>query len=327
MAVKTVIEAVREAIQEEMQRDSTVFVMGEDVGKRGGVFLATQGLLEEFGESRVMDTPLAEASIMGIALGAAFRGMRPMPEVQFSDFVWPTVNQLIGEAARACYGTDGAVPVPMVVRIPYGGGIRGGLFHSQNVESYFFHTPGLKVVAPATPYDAKGLLKSSIRDNNPVVFLEHKKTYRLVRGEVPEEEYTLPLGLADIKRAGSNITIVSYGLMLHYCLEAAEEVSAEGIDVEVVDLRTLKPLDKDTVLESVRKTGKLLIVHEDNVTGGIGAEVAALAADEAFEHLDGPVARLCGPDVPTMPFAQNLEEAYMPNTEKIAEALRKLAAY
>jgi 2-oxoisovalerate dehydrogenase E1 component beta subunit len=327
VAVKTVIEAVREAIQEEMQRDSTVFVLGEDVGKRGGVFLATQGLLEEFGESRVMDTPLAEASIMGIALGAAFRGMRPMPEVQFSDFVWPTVNQLIGEAARACYGTDGAVPVPMVVRIPYGGGIRGGLFHSQNVESYFFHTPGLKVVAPATPYDAKGLLKSSIRDNNPVVFLEHKKTYRLVRGEVPEEEYTLPLGLADIKRAGSNITIVSYGLMLHYCLEAAEEVSAEGIDVEVVDLRTLKPLDKDTVLESVRKTGKLLIVHEDNVTGGIGAEVAALAADEAFEHLDGPVARLCGPDVPTMPFAQNLEEAYMPNTEKIAEALRKLAAY
>ncbi len=327
MAVKTVIEAVREAIQEEMQRDSTVFVLGEDVGKRGGVFLATQGLLEEFGESRVMDTPLAEASIMGIALGAAFRGMRPMPEVQFSDFVWPTANQLIGEAARACYGTDGAVQVPMVVRIPYGGGIRGGLFHSQNVESYFFHTPGLKVVAPATPYDAKGLLKSSIRDNNPVVFLEHKKTYRLVRGEVPEEEYTLPLGLADIKRAGSNITIVSYGLMLHYCLEAAEEVSAEGIDVEVVDLRTLKPLDKDTVLESVRKTGKLLIVHEDNVTGGIGAEVAALAADEAFEHLDGPVARLCGPDVPTMPFAQNLEEAYMPNTEKIAEALRKLAAY
>jgi 2-oxoisovalerate dehydrogenase E1 component beta subunit len=327
VAVKTVIEAVREAIQEEMQRDSTVFVLGEDVGKRGGVFLATQGLLEEFGESRVMDTPLAEASIMGIALGAAFRGMRPMPEVQFSDFVWPTVNQLIGEAARACYGTDGAVPVPMVVRIPYGGGIRGGLFHSQNVESYFFHTPGLKVVAPATPYDAKGLLKSSIRDNNPVVFLEHKKTYRLVRGEVPEEEYTLPLGLADIKRAGSNITIVSYGLMLHYCLEAAEEVSAEGIDVEVVDLRTLKPLDKDTVLESVRKTGKLLIVHEDNVTGGIGAEVAALAADEAFEHLDGPVARLCGPDVPTMPFAQNLEEAYMPNTEKIAEVLRKLAAY
>ena len=327
MAVKTVIEAVREAIREEMQRDPAVFVLGEDVGRRGGVFLATQGLFEEFGESRVLDTPLAEAAIMGIALGAAFRGMRPMAEVQFSDFVWPTVNQLIGEAARACYGTNGAVQVPLVVRIPYGGGIRGGLFHSQNVESHFFHTPGLKVVAPATPYDTKGLLKSSVRDNNPVVFLEHKKTYRLVRGEVPEDEYTLPIGAADVKRAGDDITLVTYGLMLHYCLEAAEMVGPEGVDVEVVDLRTLKPLDKDTVLESVKKTGKLLIVHEDNVTGGVGAEVAALAAGQAFEHLDGPIARLCGPDVPTMPFAQTLEDAYMPNTEKIAEALRKLAAY
>ena len=327
MAVKTVIEAVREAIREEMQRDSTVFVLGEDVGLRGGVFLATQGLIEEFGEDRVVDTPLAEASIMGIALGAAFRGLRPMPEVQFSDFVWPTVNQLIGEASRVCYGTNGAVQVPLVVRIPYGGGIRGGLFHSQNVESHFFHIPGLKVVTPATPYDAKGLLKSSIRDNNPVVFLEHKKTYRLVRGEVPEEEYTIPIGLADVKRPGRDMTVVSYGLTLHYCLEAAEQVAAEGLDVEVVDLRTLTPLDKDTVLDSVRKTGKLLIVHEDNVTGGVGAEIAAIVADEAFEHLDGPISRLCGPDVPTMPFAQTLEDAYMPDTEKITEALRKLAAY
>ncbi len=327
MAVKTVIEAVREAIREEMRRDSTVFVLGEDVGRRGGVFLATQGLLEEFGETRVLDTPLAEAGIMGIALGAAFRGLRPMAEVQFSDFVWPAVNQLIGEAARVCYGTNGAVLASMVVRIPYGGGIRGGLFHSQNVESYFFHTPGLKVVAPATPYDAKGLLKSSIRDNSPVVFLEHKKTYRQVRGEVPDEEYTLPIGVADVKRAGGDVTLVTYGLMLHYCLEAAETVAPEGVDVEVVDLRTLKPLDKDTVLESVKKTGKLLIVHEDNVTGGVGAEVAALVAGEAFEHLDGPIARLCGPDVPTMPFAETLEEAYLPNTEKIAEALRKLAVY
>jgi 2-oxoisovalerate dehydrogenase E1 component beta subunit len=215
----------------------------------------------------------------------------------------------------------------MVIRIPYGGGIRGGLFHSQNVEAYFFHTPGLKVVAPSTPYDAKGLLISAIRDNNPVVFLEHKKTYRLVRGEVPEEEYTVPLGLADVKRAGRNITVVSYGLMLHYCLEAAEHIAAEGIEVEVVDLRTLRPLDKETVLESVKKTGKLLIVHEDNITGGVGAEVAALVADEAFEYLDGPITRLCGPDVPTMPFAQSLEDAYMPTTERIAEALRKQSAY
>ena len=327
MAESSVIEAVRQALREEMSRDPMVFVMGEDVGQRGGVFLATQGLLEEFGGGRVIDTPLAEASIMGIALGAAFRGMRPVPEVQFSDFVWPSVNQLIGEAARACYGTNGALSVPMVVRIPYGGGIRGGLFHSQNVEALFFHTPGLKVIAPSTPYDAKGLLKSAIRDNNPVICLEHKKTYRLVRGEVPEEEYTVPLGLAEVKRAGDNITTVSYGLMLHYCLEAAALVAQEGLDVEVVDLRTLKPLDVPTVLESVKKTGRLLVVHEDNVTGGVGAEVAALAAGEAFEFLDAPVTRLCGPDVPTMPFAQTLEDAYMPNVERIAESMRTLAAY
>jgi len=327
MAVQTLIEAVRDAMREEMRHDTKVFVMGEDVGKRGGVFLSTQGFIEEFGESRVIDTPLAEASIMGIALGAAFRGMRPIPEVQFSDFLWPSVNQLVGEAARVCYGTDGKLSVPMVVRIPYGGGIRGGLFHSQNVEVLFFHTPGLKVVAPSTPYDAKGLLKSAIRDNNPVIFLEHKKTYRMVRGEVPEAEYLLPIGVADVKRAGSTLTLVSYGLMLHYCLEAAGAVSAEGIDVEVVDLRSLRPLDKETILESVKKTGKLMVVHEDNLTGGVGAEVAALAADEAFEYLDGPVTRLCGPDIPTMPFAQTLEDAYLPNTNKIAEALRKLAAY
>ena len=327
MAVINVIEAVREGLREEMRRDPTVFVLGEDVGRRGGVFLATEGFLEEFGGSRVIDTPLAEASIMGIALGTAFRGMRPIPEVQFSDFIWPTINQLVGEAARTCYGTNGAVQVPMVIRVPYGGGIRGGLFHSQNVEVFFFHTPGLKVIAPSTPYDAKGLLKSAIRDNSPVVFLEHKKTYRLVRGEVPEDEYTVPLGMADVKREGSNITVVSYGLMLHYCLEAAEEVARDGIDVEVVDLRTLKPLDKDTIVTSVKKTGKLLVVHEDNITGGVGAEIAALVADEAFEYLDGPVTRLCGPDVPTMPFAQSLEDAYMPNTEKIAQALRKQAAY
>lgn len=327
MAVKSVIEAVREGIQEEMRRDPSVFVMGEDVGRRGGVFLATQGLLEEFGESRVVDTPLAEASIVGIALGAAFRGLRPIPEIQFSDFMWPATNQLIGEAARVCYGTYGQLQAPMVVRIPYGGGIRGGLFHSQNVESFFFHTPGLKVVTPATPYDAKGLLKSSIRDNNPVVFLEHKKTYRLVRGEVPEQEYTVPIGAADVKRTGESLTVVSYGLMLHYCLEAAQLLAQEAVDVEVVDLRTLTPLDTSTVLESVKKTGKLLIVHEDNITGGVGAEVAALAAEHAFDHLDGPIVRLCGPDVPTMPFAQNLEDAYMPNTEKIAQAIRNLAQY
>lgn len=327
MALKTVIEAVREAMREEMRRDDAIFILGEDVGKRGGVFLATQGFIEEFGESRVIDTPLAEASIVGIALGAAFRGMRPIPEVQFSDFVWPAANQLIGEAARVCYGTNGALKVPMVVRIPYGGGIRGGLYHSQNIEAYFCHTPGLKVIAPSTPYDAKGLLKSAIRDDNPVVFLEHKKTYRLVRGEVPDAEYTIPIGKADVKRAGRNITVVSYGLMLHYCLEAAELLAKEGLDVEALDLRTLKPLDKETIVASVKKTGRLLVVHEANVTGGVGAEVAALVSREAFEYLDAPITRLCGPDVPTMPFAQSLEDAYMPNTEKISAAMRQLVAY
>ena len=327
MAVISVIEAVRSAMREEMQRDQSVFVLGEDVGKRGGVFLSTQGFIDEFGESRVIDTPLAEASIMGIALGAAFKGMRPIPEVQFSDFVWPSINQLIGEAARARYGSNGQLTVPMVVRIPYGGGIRGGLYHSQNVESFFFHVPGLKVVSPGTPYDAKGLLKSAIRDDNLVIFLEHKKSYRLVRGEVPDEEYILPIGPADIKRAGTNLTVVSYGLMLHHCLEAAEILANEDLDVEVVDLRTLRPLDKDTIINSVKKTGKLLIVHEDNLTGGVGAEIAAVVAAEAFEYLDGPISRLCGPDVPTMPFAQTLEDEYLPNTEKVAAALRKLAQY
>ena len=314
-------------MQEEMRRDSSVFVLGEDVGKRGGVFLSTQGFLDEFGESRVIDTPLAEASIMGIALGAAFKGMRPIPEVQFSDFVWPSINQLVGEAARARYGSNGQLTVPMVVRIPYGGGIRGGLYHSQNVESFFFHVPGLKVVSPGTPYDAKGLLKSAIRDDNLIIFLEHKKSYRLVRGEVPEEEYTIPIGPADVKRQGSNITVVSYGLMLHHCLEAAELLSQEDVDVEVVDLRTLRPLDTETIINSVKKTGKILIVHEDNLTGGVGAEIAAIVADQAFEYLDGPISRLCGPDIPTMPFAQSLEEAYLPNTDKVASALRQLAQY
>jgi len=314
-------------MQEEMRRDKSVFVLGEDVGKRGGVFLSTQGLIDEFGESRVIDTPLAEASIMGIALGAAFKGMRPIPEVQFSDFVWPSINQLVGEAARARYGSNGQLTVPMVVRIPYGGGIRGGLYHSQNVESFFFHVPGLKVVSPGTPYDAKGLLKSAIRDDNLIIFLEHKKSYRLVRGEVPEEEYTIPIGPADVKRQGSNITVVSYGLMLHHCLEAAELLSQEDVDVEVVDLRTLRPLDTETIINSVKKTGKILIVHEDNLTGGVGAEIAAIVADQAFEYLDGPISRLCGPDIPTMPFAQSLEDAYLPNTDKVAAALRELAQY
>ncbi len=327
MATVTVVEAVRQALAEEMRRDPSVFVMGEDVGVRGGVFLATQGLLEEFGEERVIDTPLAESSIAGIAMGSAMQGMRPVAEIQFADFVWPTMNQLVGEAARARYGTGGALHVPMVVRMPYGGHVRGGLFHSQSVEAYFAHTPGLKVVTPATPYDAKGLLKSAIRDDDPVIFLEHKRTYRSVRGEVPEGEYTVPIGSAEVKREGSDATLVTYGLMVHYALKAAEELAGEGAEVEVVDLRTLRPLDAETVLTSVRKTSRALVVHEDTRTGGIGGEVSARITEGAFGDLDAPVMRCTGPDVPAMPFAPTLEAAFMPTAEKIAGALRELLAY
>ena len=327
MSTKSIIDAIRDALHEEIQRDPRVFIMGEDVGKRGGVFLATQGLVDEFGDARIIDTPLAESSIAGIALGAAFQGMRPIAEIQFSDFIWPTLSQIIGETAKARYGTNGAVTAPLVIRFPYGGGVSGGLYHSQNVEVPFFHTPGLKVLAPTTPYDAKGLLKSAIREDNPIVFLEHKKGYRLVRGEVPDDEYLLPIGPADTKRAGEHVTIVTYGLVLHYCLEAASNLETDDVSVEVIDLPTLRPLDTATIIDSVKKTGKLLIVHEDNLTGGIGAEIAAVVAHEAFEFLDGPIIRLCGPDVPTMPFAKTLEDAYLPTTDKIVNAIQKLAAY
>ena len=327
MAVKNVLEAVRDAMREEMRRDERVFVLGEDVGARGGVFLATDGFIDEFGASRVIDTPLAESSIAGIAVGAALRGMRPIAEIQFADFIWPVFNQIVGEAARVRYGTNGRLSVPLVLRTPEGGGVRGALYHSQSAEAYFCHTPGLKVIAPATPYDAKGLLKSAIRDNDPVIFLEHKRTYRLVRGEVPDEEYTLPIGKADIKRAGDDISVITYGLMVHHCLEAAQELADECVSVEVVDLRTLRPLDTDAALQSVMKTGKALVVHEDNKVGGIGGEVAAVIAEDAFEYLDAPVRRLAGPEVPAMPYSPPLEALYMLDSAKIAAAIRSLAAY
>ena len=314
-------------MREEMARDDRVFVLGEDVGIRGGVFLATDGLLEEFGEARVIDTPLAETSIAGIALGAAIHGMRPIAEIEFADFIWPTVNQLVGEAARTRYGTNGRLNVPLVVRAPYGGGVRGGLYHSQSVEAFFAHAPGLKVVTPATPYDAKGLLKSAIRDDDPVIFLEHKRTYRLVKGEVPEEEYVLPLGEADVKMQGEDLSVITYGLMVHHCLEAARTLAKEDVSVEVVDLRTLRPLDVEAILQTVKKTGKALIVHEDNRTGGIGGEVSAIISEDAFEHLDGPVMRLAGPDVPAMPFNPPMEAMFMLDSARIADAMRKLAKY
>ena len=327
MAVRNVIEAVREAMLEEMRRDESVFILGEDVGRRGGVFLATQGFVDEFGAGRVIDTPLAEAAIAGVAVGAAMRGMRPIAEIQFADFIFPTINQIIGEAARARYGTKNKLSIPMVVRSPYGGHVRGGLYHSQSVEVFFAHTPGLKVVTPATPYDAKGLLKSAIRDNDPVIVLEHKRTYRSVRGEVPDEEYLVPIGEAEVKRGGTDATIVTYGLTLHYSLQAAEMLAGEGAEVEVVDLRTVRPIDRETVLESVRRTNRVLVVHEDNLTGGIGAEVSAIIAEYAFDSLDAPIMRCAGPDIPAMPFAPPLEAAYMPTADKIADALRKLLAY
>ena len=314
-------------MRDEMVRDERVFVLGEDVGRRGGVFLATDGFLDEFGEDRVIDTPLAESSIAGIALGAALNGMRPVAEIEFADFIWPTINQLVGEAARARYGSNGQISVPLVVRAPYGGGVRGALYHSQSVEAFFAHTPGLKVVTPATPYDAKGLLKSAIRDDDPVIFLEHKRTYRLVRGEVPETEYTIPLGRADVKRVGEDLTIITYGLMVHHCMEAAHVLEGEGVSAEVIDLRTVRPLDADTVLESVRKTGKALIVHEDTKALGIGGEVAAIVSEEAFEYLDGPVTRLAGPEVPAMPFSPPLEAMFMVDSARIADAARRLSTY
>ncbi|MDA1036504.1 MAG: alpha-ketoacid dehydrogenase subunit beta [Chloroflexi bacterium] len=327
MPMMTVIEAVREAMREEMQRDASVFVLGEDVGRRGGVFLATQGFIDEFGEQRVLDTPLAEAAIAGVAVGAAMHGMRPIAEIQFGDFMFPVFNQIIGEAARIRYGTRGKVSVPLVVRSPYGGHVRGGLFHSQSPEAYFAHTPGLKVVVPATPYDAKGLLKAAIRANDPVIVLEHKRTYRSVRGEVPDGDYVVPIGVADVKREGDAATIVTYGLTLHYSLQAAEKLAEEGVQIEVVDLRTVKPIDRETILASVRKTNRALVVHEDNISLGVGAEVSAIISEYAFDSLDAPVMRVAGPDIPAMPFAPTLEAAYMPTAEKIEAALRRLLEY
>lgn len=312
---------------EEMRRDASVFIMGEDVGRRGGVFLATQGFLEEFGAERVLDSPLAEASLAGIAVGAALNGMRPIAEIQFTDFIWPAFNQLVGEAAKIRYGSNGQVCAPMVVRSPYGGGVRGGLYHSQSAEGFFFHAPGLKVLCPATPYDAKGLLKAAIRDDDPCLFFEHKRTYRLARGEVPDGDYTVPIGVAEVKRPGDEVSVITYGFMLYHCLEAAERMAAEGVSVEVVDLRTVKPLDREAILESARKTGKVLIVQEDHLTGGVGAEVAAIIAEEAFADLDAPVMRVGGPDIPAMPFAPSLEAAYLPNTDTVTAALQRLAAY
>lgn len=327
MPVKTVLEAIRETLREEMERDPSVIVLGEDIGVMGGVFRATEGLLAQFGAYRVLDTPLSEAAIVGVAIGASVNGLRPVAEIQFADFIFEATDQIISEAARLRYRSNGDFHCPIVVRIPGGSGIHGGLYHSQNVEALFSHVPGLKVVYPATPFDTKGLLKSAIRDEDPVLFFEHKKSYRLIKGPVPEEDYTVPLGKADVKRAGSQVSLITYGLMVHLSLEASALLEKDGLDVEVLDLRTLRPLDREAILRSARKTGRVLVVYEANKTLGIGAEVAALIVEEAFEHLDAPVMRLAAPEVPQMPFSAPLEEFCLPTAASIADSLRKLAAY
>ncbi len=327
MAVKSNLEAVRDTIDQLMAEDECIIVMGEDV-EEGGVFRATEGLLKKYGPQRIIDSPLAESSIVGVSIGASLNGLRPIAEIQFADFILPAVNQIISEAAKFRYRSGGDWGCPLVIRAPYGGGIHGGLYHSQSMEQLFTHQPGLKVVAPSTPYDMKGLLRAAVRDPDPVIYFEHKRTYRLIRGEVPDEPYEIPIGKAELRREGDDLTVFSYGLAMHMCLEAAETVANEDdTQCTVVDLRSLLPLDRETILETAKATGKILIVHEDNLTCGIGGEIAALIAEHAFEYLDGPIMRLGGPDVPAVPFNHVLEEFYMPSATKIAAAIRTLAAY
>jgi len=328
MPYVTLIDAIKMAMDEELARDPRVFITGEDEGERGGVFRATQGLHAKFGSDRLVDSPLAELSIVAVGIGAALADLRPICEIQFADFIHPAFNQIVNEAAKMYYRSGGQWSVPLVIRAPYGGGIGGALYHSQSVEAFFAHVPGLKVVIPSTPYDAKGLLKSAVRDPNPVLFFEPKKGYRAIKGDVPEAEYTVPIGPARVARAGRDLSAFAYGMMAHYTSIAAEKVAREdGLDVEVIDLRTLLPVDKAAILASVRKTGKALVVHEDNFTLGYGAEVAAIIADEGFPYLDGPVKRLAGPDIPAMPYSHPMQEFFMPNPDKIADAMRELAGY
>ncbi|RMF93270.1 MAG: alpha-ketoacid dehydrogenase subunit beta [Candidatus Schekmanbacteria bacterium] len=323
----TYIEAITEALREEMERDERLFMMGEDIGAYGGVFKATKGLQEQFGELRVLDSPLSESLIAGASIGATLVGLKAVPEIQFADFVTPAMDQIIQQAAKLRYRSGGSYKCPVVFRICCGGGIGGGLYHSQSNEAWFVDQPGLKVLAPATPYDAKGLLKAAIRDENPIIYFEHKKLYRSIKQEIPDEDYTVPIGKADIKLEGDNVTVITYSLPVNYALEAAKPLAKDNISIEVVDLRTLLPMDKETMLESVKKTGKVLIVHEANKTGGVGGEIAAIIAEEAFEYLDAPIMRLAGPDVPAVPFAPPMEDFFMVNPKKIEDAVRKLAAY
>ena len=328
MTEKNVVATIHDTLWDEMQGDERVVILGEDVGARGGVFRVTQGFMEEFGEQRVIDTPLAESLIVGVAIGMALHGLLPIAEIQFADFIHPAFDQIVSEAARIRYRSNDDFGCPLVIRAPWGGGVHGALYHSQSIEAFYGHVPGLKVVVPSTPYDAKGMLRAAVRDPDPVLYLEHKKTYRLIKGEVPDEDYTVPIGVADVKREGTDLTCVAYGLMLHVCLEAAAKLQEEqGISVEVVDVRTIAPLDKQTILESVGKTGKAMVVYEDNRTYGVGAEIIATIAEEAMFDLDGPLVRIGGPDIPAMPFAAPLEHFFLPDAQKVGKAMRELAEF
>ncbi|HZC18820.1 MAG TPA: alpha-ketoacid dehydrogenase subunit beta, partial [Rubrobacteraceae bacterium] len=328
MATKNLLQAIHEGLAEEMRSDETVMVLGEDVGRAGGVFRLTEGLMEEFGSARVMDTPLAESLIVGAAIGLSVNGMRPVAEIQFADFVHPAFDQIVTEAARFYYRSNGAWECPITVRIPYGVVPGGALYHSQSVEAFFCNVPGLKVLAPTFPADAKGMLKSAIRDPNPVLFFEHKKSYRSIKEKVPEDDYAVPIGEAKVHREGTDLTVVSYGMMLHSVLQVAQKLSGEhGIETEVIEPRTLYPLDKETILGSVKKTGKFLAISEANLTGSVSAEIAAVVAREAFEWLDGPVMRLGAPDVPAAAFAKPMMEFFVPSAEKIETAMLELAWY
>ena len=321
------VDAVRETLHDALVNDDRTLIMGEDVGARGNVFLITKGFLEEFGPERIIDTPLAEASIVGVAIGMAMEGLRPIAEIQFADFIYPAFNQIVGEAAKTRYRSNGDYTCPLVIRTPYGGGVRGALSHSVSIEALFYHVPGLKILAPSSPADIKGLLTAAIEDPDPVLFLEHKKTYRSVKGEVPEGQYTIPIGKADIKKPGTHATVVSYGYNVHQALDAAQRLEKDGYSIEVIDLRSIRPMDKTTILASVGKTRKLLIIHEDNKFGGVGAEISAMVAEEAFFDLDAPIRRLCGPDVPAMGYALPLEEEFMVSTDRMMRAMRELAEF
>src|SRR6188474_2675768 len=322
----TYLEAIREALAEEMRRDPKVFVLGEDVGAYGGAFGVTQSLFEEFGEARVVDTPISESAIIGISIGASLRGYRPVAEMQFADFISCGFDQIVNQAATLRYRYGGTASVPIVVRAPSGGNVGGGLYHSQNPEGWFIHRPGLKVVAPSTPWDAKGLLKAAIRDDNPVVYFEHKYLYRRAKGPVPEGDEIVPIGVAATRREGNDVTLITYGAMVTPSLEAADQLSKEGVEVEVIDLRSLMPYDKDAIFRSLDKTSRVMVVHEDVKTLGLGAELSAVIMEERFDALDAPVMRVTYPDS-HVPFSQVLEAANLPNSNTIAAALRKLAEY